>query len=91
MTKYLAMAAGLAMTAATTFSYAQTPTPPSTDRPSGLEEGAASGKADMDKKKGTMNKSAPKAGATTMPSQSTDSPSGVEEGGASAKKNPDRK
>jgi hypothetical protein len=89
MTKYLALAIGAALAATATFSYAQT-TPPSTDRPSGVESGGTSAKPDMDKKKGTTDKSAPKAGGTPTP-PSTDRPSGVESGGTSAKPNPDKK
>ena len=88
MRKYLAMATGAAIAATATLTYAQTP-PPSTDRPQG-ETGGTSAMPDMDKKKGTANKSAPKAGGTPTP-PSTDRPSGVEEGGTSAQPNPDKK
>lgn len=89
MKRYLAMAIGAALATTATYTYAQT-TPPSTDRPSGVESGGASAKPDMDKKKGATNKSAPKAGGTPTP-PGTDRPSGVEEGGTSAEPNPDKK
>jgi hypothetical protein len=88
MKKYLTMAVGAAFAAAATLTYAQTPTPPGTDRPAG-EEGGTSAKPNMDKKQGTGTKAAPKTGGTPTP-PGTDRPAG-ESGGTSASPNPDKK
>jgi cytoskeletal protein RodZ len=88
MTKYLAMVAGAAIAIAATFSHAQTPTPPSTDRKSGSPGEASSAQPNPDKKGGAKT-GTPKTGGTPTP-PSTDRPAGSGDA-TSAKPKPDKK